>query len=131
MSQNSSSSRLVSLDALRGFDMCWILGMGGVLQGVLNRFAPGSGFTTMVSTQLDHVVWEGFRFYDLIFPLFLFIAGVSMAIALPRRLQKEGHASAVKHLLARASREGCEMDGRRSGGWGCCSALASPQQRRG
>lgn len=102
MSQNSSSSRLVSLDALRGFDMCWILGMGGVLQGVLNRFVPGSGFTTMVSTQLDHVAWEGFRFYDLIFPLFLFIAGVSMAIALPRRLQKEGHASAVKHLLARA-----------------------------
>lgn len=82
--------------------MCWILGMGGVLQGVLKRFAPENAITAVVNTQLEHAAWEGFRFYDLIFPLFLFIAGVSMAIALPRRLEREGHASAVWHLFARA-----------------------------
>jgi len=82
--------------------MCWILGMGGVLREALDRVAAGTALTTTVSTQLEHVAWEGFRFYDFIFPLFLFIAGVSMAIALPRRLEREGHAAAVRHLLERA-----------------------------
>ncbi len=98
----NSPARLHSLDALRGFDMCWILGLGGALNALLARFAPGSAITGIIDTQLEHVAWEGFRFYDLIFPLFLFIAGVSMAIALPRRLEKEGRAAAVRHLLARA-----------------------------
>jgi predicted acyltransferase len=102
MAQTPSSQRLVSLDALRGFDMCWILGLGGVLQALLNRLAPGSSVTTTISTQLEHVDWAGFRFYDMIFPLFLFIAGVSMAIALPRRLEREGHAAAIRHLVGRA-----------------------------
>ena len=102
MPQATSSSRLVSLDALRGFDMCWILGMGGVLKAALDRVAADSLLTKTVSTQLEHAAWEGFRFYDFIFPLFLFIAGVSMAIALPRRLEREGHAAAVRHLLGRA-----------------------------
>lgn len=102
MSQASPSQRLVSLDALRGFDMCWILGMGGVVQALLNRLSPGSAVTTTITTQLEHVAWDGFRFYDLIFPLFLFIAGVSMAIALPRRLEREGHVGTVRHLIARA-----------------------------
>ena len=102
MSQAAASSRLQSLDALRGFDMCWILGMGGTLKALLDRFAPESAFTGALKTQLEHAAWDGFRFYDLIFPLFLFIAGVSMAIALPRRLEREGHAGAVKHLLIRA-----------------------------
>jgi len=82
--------------------MCWILGMEVVLRGVLKRFAPDNAITAVVNTQLEHAVWDGFRFYDLIFPLFLFIAGVSMAIALPRRLERDGHASAVRHLIARA-----------------------------
>lgn len=98
----NSPARLHSLDALRGFDMCWILGMGGVLKAWLARFAPESAITGIIDTQLEHAAWDGFRFYDLIFPLFLFIAGVSMAIALPRRLEKEGRAAAVRHLLERA-----------------------------
>ncbi|MDZ4288555.1 MAG: hypothetical protein U0984_11385 [Prosthecobacter sp.] len=97
-----SSPRLVSLDALRGFDMCWILGLGAVVQALTQRFAPGAEITALLDTQLEHVPWEGFHFYDLIFPLFLFIAGVSMAIALPRRVERGGRGAAVRHLLARA-----------------------------
>lgn len=96
------SQRLVSIDALRGFDMCWILGLGSVLPAVLKVVAPGSTLHSVVKEQVEHVPWAGFHFYDLIFPLFLFIAGVSMAIALPRRVEREGKAGAVKHLLARA-----------------------------
>lgn len=96
------SQRLVSVDAIRGFDMCWILGLGSVVTSLLKSAAPDGALTSAVTTQLEHVAWDGFRFYDLIFPLFLFIAGVSMAIALPRRVEREGRAGAVRHLLARA-----------------------------
>lgn len=102
MAEVSFPQRLVSLDALRGFDMCWILGMGGALGAVLKQMAPNSALTSAVTTQLEHVDWAGFRFYDLIFPLFLFIAGVSMAIALPRRRLREGGRKTALHLLARA-----------------------------
>eukprot|EP01031_Cornospumella_fuschlensis_P014458 gene14458-17652_t len=97
------AARLVSLDALRGFDMCWILGLGTMVNAIVARFAPGAGVTSLLDVQLEHAAWEGFRFYDLIFPLFLFIAGVSMAIALPRRVERSGRGSAVVHLLARAA----------------------------
>jgi predicted acyltransferase len=102
MAESTSPQRLVSLDALRGFDMCWILGLGGVVTAVLKRFAAGSSITETLTTQLEHAAWAGFRFYDLIFPLFLFIAGVSMAIALPRRLERSGHGAAMRHLMGRA-----------------------------
>ena len=97
-----ASQRLVSIDALRGFDMCWILGLGSVVTSLLKKAAPESGLTSAVTIQLEHVDWAGFHFYDLIFPLFLFIAGVSMSIALPRRVAREGKSGAIKHLMARA-----------------------------
>lgn len=97
-----SSQRLVSVDALRGFDMCWILGLGSVVTSLLKTAAPGSVLTSKVTMQLEHAAWDGFRFYDLIFPLFLFIAGVSMAIVLPRRVAREGRSGAVRHLVFRA-----------------------------
>lgn len=101
-SPTPSPQRLLSVDALRGFDMCWILGMGSVVTSLLKSLAPGGAVTSVVTEQLQHATWDGFRFYDLIFPLFLFIAGVSMAIALPRRVAREGTSGAVRHLLARA-----------------------------
>lgn len=99
----AASQRLVSLDALRGFDMCWILGLAGAVEALLKRFLPGSSLTTFINTQFEHVDWAGFHFEDLIFPLFLFISGVSMAIAVPRRVEREGKAATVRHLLARAA----------------------------
>jgi predicted acyltransferase len=76
----SNSRRLVSLDALRGFDMFWIIG-GDALVKALMAWG-GWSFSQDVSRQLDHVDWEGFRFYDLIFPLFLFMAGVALPFSL-------------------------------------------------
>ncbi|WP_397380942.1 acyltransferase family protein [Prosthecobacter sp.] len=103
LSSSASSTRLLSLDALRGFDMCWILGLSTVVSQILNRAFPQSDLVTSIATQFKHVDWAGFRFYDLIFPLFLFLAGVSLAIALPRRLAREGRLSTIRHLLARAA----------------------------
>ena len=78
------SQRLLSLDALRGFDMFWI--MGG--EGIAHAAAKLTGWAWLVwlSGQLDHPEWDGFAFYDLIFPLFLFMAGVSMPFSFEKRL---------------------------------------------
>jgi predicted acyltransferase len=75
--------RLYSLDTLRGFDMFWITG-GGLLVTLLAQ-ATGTGW---LETQMDHVKWEGFRFFDLIFPLFMFISGVAIVYAVKGKIEK-------------------------------------------
>src|SRR5882762_8022055 len=67
-----SPQRLASVDALRGFDMFWIMG-ADALATALHRFKP-SPPTNFVADQLEHAEWAGFHFYDLIFPLFVFLA---------------------------------------------------------
>ena len=77
--------RLQSLDALRGFDMFWIIGGGGIFAGL----ASLTGWAPLVwwNTQLHHVEWHGFAFEDMIFPLFLFIAGISFPFSMAKRLE--------------------------------------------
>lgn len=58
--------RLLSLDALRGFDMFWITG-GGWLITALSK-SSDFGWLSIMANQMRHVPWEGFHFYDLIFP---------------------------------------------------------------
>jgi len=72
--------RLLSIDALRGFDMLLISGGGAFL--VLLENKTGSPWIDWMAGQMKHPKWNGFTFYDFIFPLFLFIAGVSMAFSL-------------------------------------------------
>jgi predicted acyltransferase len=76
----SESKRLLSLDALRGFDMLLISGGGTFL--VLLKGKTGIGAVDWFADQLTHPAWNGFTFYDFIFPLFLFIAGVSLIFSL-------------------------------------------------
>ena len=93
--------RLLSVDALRGFDMFWILG-GDLFMQALGRMSnkPAAQF---LARQLEHVSWKGFRFYDLIFPLFVFIVGVSMVFSLTKLLQTEGKVGAHKRIFRRAA----------------------------
>jgi predicted acyltransferase len=80
----SENVRLESLDALRGFDMLWIIGGGEVVHNIAK--AGNSGFLNMLSTQMNHVPWNGFHFEDLIMPLFLFMAGMSIPFSVSKRL---------------------------------------------
>jgi predicted acyltransferase len=92
--------RLVSLDALRGFDMFWII--GGV--PILNEAAKLSGWPWLnwLSGQMRHTEWDGFTFYDLIFPLFLFIAGVAMPFSFEKRLERgDSKVSLYQHVIIR------------------------------
>ncbi len=78
----SKSERLVSIDALRGFDMFWIIGGDSLAIAILT--AGQWSFSPMLIEQLEHVAWEGFRFYDLIFPLFLFMVGCVLPFSLEK-----------------------------------------------
>ena len=78
--------RLYSLDALRGFDMFWIMGAEEIFHGLAK--ATGAPFWNALSTQFTHPSWNGFHIYDLIFPLFLFLAGVSTPYSVGRELEK-------------------------------------------
>lgn len=84
--KGQAKDRLYSLDTLRGFDMFWIIG-GGSLLGALAK-ATGWNWVEVLAKQMHHVPWEGFRFEDLIFPLFMFISGVAIPFALTSRLEK-------------------------------------------
>ena len=92
--------RLQSLDTLRGFDMFWIAG-GEHLVLALTA-ATGWGFMKSVSHHMHHAEWEGFRFYDLIFPLFIFIMGVAIPFSIGR-LKEQGvsHKPIILKLLRR------------------------------
>lgn len=88
-------ARLLSLDALRGFDMFWIISGEHIIHALAQT--TGWPFFVWLSSQLHHVVWNGFTFYDMIFPLFLFIAGVSMPYSLQSKMTKAG-VSSPAHL---------------------------------
>jgi predicted acyltransferase len=94
------TQRLMSLDALRGFDMFWILGADALVVALnkLGHCAP----TQFLATQLSHCDWQGVHFYDLIFPLFVFIMGVSTVFSLTRIIEKEGRGAALKRIVRRS-----------------------------
>ncbi|HLX59973.1 MAG TPA: heparan-alpha-glucosaminide N-acetyltransferase domain-containing protein [Planctomycetota bacterium] len=95
------AERLLSLDALRGFDMFWIVGAEGIVAGLkkLGDNVP----VKFVANQLEHKSWQGFHFEDLIFPLFVFLAGVSMVFSLGKSLEQKGRARTIAKLFLRAT----------------------------
>lgn len=78
------NGRLLSLDTLRGMDMLFIMGAEMIFV-CLGRLFPGTLFETFAG-EMHHVPWDGFALYDLIFPLFLFIAGVSFPFSMAKSL---------------------------------------------
>lgn len=80
------SRRLVSLDALRGFDMLFIIGLERVIYALAAQLPEGAG--SAVRRQMGHVAWEGLALYDLIFPLFVFISGVAVSLSLARHAEQ-------------------------------------------
>ena len=98
------SQRLYSLDALRGFDMFWIMGAEEIFHSMSH--ATGSPFWAAIANQLTHPEWNGFHLYDLIFPLFLFIAGVATPFSVGRELEK---GKTRQQMLFRVVRRGLTL----------------------
>ncbi len=95
-----ATKRLYSLDALRGFDMFWIMGGAGIFVGLASL--TGWPIFKIWAAQLEHVPWHGFHFYDMIFPLFLFIAGISFPFSLAKRISNNQSRGVIyKHIFTR------------------------------
>jgi predicted acyltransferase len=93
--------RILSIDALRGFDMFWIIGGSSVIAGILSL--TGMGFAGAITGQFEHSEWNGFTFEDLIFPLFLFIVGLSIPLSLEKRLDRgDSRIGLIRHIFVRA-----------------------------
>jgi predicted acyltransferase len=92
--------RLHSLDALRGFAMFWIIGGGAFFEAAAE--ATEWGWMTRLARQVhQHVEWSGFHFYDLVFPLFMFMSGVTIPFAITSKLEKGEARSEVLKKIAR------------------------------
>ena len=78
-----SSGRLASLDAVRGFDMFFIMGGEGLVVALAALFGV-EGFRET----LGHVPWDGLHFMDTVFPTFLFLAGVTFPFSAAKSREK-------------------------------------------
>ena len=81
---NLSSQRLLSLDFLRGFIMVSLMiGETGFFRKLSVAF-PNS-VTNFFAYQFEHSSWHGLRFWDVILPGFMLIAGTSLAYSFKRQ----------------------------------------------
>ncbi len=97
----ATQDRLISLDALRGFDMFWIIGGYGIITG-LGQALNNEWFNTYIMPQARHADWEGFTAWDLIMPLFLFVVGTAMSFSFAKRLARgESKARLFLHVIYR------------------------------
>lgn len=95
-----SSTRLSSIDALRGFTMIWIIGAEEVIRSLFKVW-PNS-FTETLAINMTHAKWEGYYFYDLVFPLFLFLVGVLLPYTISRRIEAGVSPKQLyKHIIKR------------------------------
>lgn len=88
--------RLDSLDILRGFDMFFITGGNTLVVGLA---AVLGFFPEIAKVQMDHVVWEGITHHDTIFPLFIFLAGVSWPFSYAAQVAKKASAWAIHRKI--------------------------------
>lgn len=97
----TTAERVQSVDILRGFDMFWISGADHFFHAL--AVAVAWTWAAFCARQLHHSQWEGFTFYDLIQPLFLFITGITLPLSVGRRLkQGQSRWDIFRRLLSRA-----------------------------
>ena len=93
------NERLMSLDALRGADMLCIMGASSAVMAFCALLGMPDCWLAL---QMKHVAWHGFRHHDTIFPLFLFLAGVSWPFSLAgQRARGRSTAAIVKKIFVR------------------------------
>lgn len=81
--------------------MFWIVGGEALAHALAKLDGVQSEVLNTVMIQLKHVSWEGFRFYDLIFPSFVFIVGASVALSLGKLQASGSRRAAVRRVIWR------------------------------
>lgn len=83
-------NRIVSIDALRGWDMLLLCG-GATALRMLLEWQGGDAMPQWLMQQFVHAEWgKGFTCWDLVMPLFIFITGASMPFAFAKYRQRGG-----------------------------------------
>src|SRR6266704_4969805 len=95
------ATRLVSLDAFRGFIMVWIVGGSGLMLGL--QKLGGNPVVDAIIRQLHHTDWQGLRFYDLIWPAFMLMTGVSLPFSYAKRRLTKAHAEIFWRVALRCA----------------------------
>ena len=89
MQDNSTvTQRLRSLDLLRGLDIFLLTVICPIVRVVNRGWKLPCGFMA----QFRHPAWVGFSTHDMIMPLFIFMCGAALPLALPKRLEADGTA---------------------------------------
>ena len=95
--ETEKPQRLMSLDALRGADMFCIIGGSSLVLALCTLFGAKDCW---LAEQMTHVGWHGFRHHDTIFPLFLFLAGVSWPFSYASQVAKGRTTAAILRKMA-------------------------------
>lgn len=99
---SSNSGRIISLDALRGLDMLLLIGLGSVFWN-LGAQHSGTEWGRTMQLQMGHATWQGLHVYDLVFPLFVYLAGVAQNFSLRKRLSlQHSRLRLLGHMWYRA-----------------------------
>ncbi len=92
--------RLISLDALRGLDMFFLVCLSYIFLALPDL--SGNAVFTWLASQCEHPDWAGFTVYDIVFPMFIFIVGVAIPFSFSKRMAREGGKKELyKHIFIR------------------------------
>ena len=90
--------RLESLDVLRGADLFFLVALGPIMGKIAS--AADAEWLNKGMWIFHHVGWEGFSPWDIIMPLFMFMAGATIPFAM-ERYRREGDKRAALWRIAR------------------------------
>ncbi len=96
----STKERLSSLDILRGFDLFLLVFFQPVFVAFARNWSDKPFFSFMLK-QFDHADWIGFRAWDLVMPLFLFMVGVALPFSLSKYRNGASKRLIYKRILRR------------------------------
>lgn len=104
IADKAANGRLASLDVMRGCIMILLCGESCAVYEAIKHVNPAQPATGLID-QFFHHPWHGLRFWDLVQPAFMFMAGAAMYISYSRKAQKGISAgSNLKHMLLRCLR---------------------------
>lgn len=103
MTNKTKSTRLESLDILRGFDLFMLVFFQPIFVTFAARFFDKDSLIGRFNeVAFHHIQWEGFHAWDLVMPLFLFMTGASIPFAFSS--YKQGNvatSSMMKRIIKR------------------------------
>lgn len=96
-------NRLLSLDFFRGLTMFLLIaGTTKLFKHMVDPSLEGT-VIFMIGQQFQHAQWEGLRFWDLVQPFFMFIAGVAIPLSVKKRTDKgASRGQILKHTCMRS-----------------------------